>query len=68
MIKNPPIQELLVQSWGQKDPLEEEIATRSSILSWEIPWEIPWGRKRFRHDLPAKQQSDTVLSTLTALF
>ena len=23
---------------GQKDPLEEEMATRSSILAWEIPW------------------------------
>ena len=23
---------------GQKDPLEEKIATHSSILAWEIPW------------------------------
>ena len=29
---------------GQKDPLEEEIATHSSILAWEIPWtEEPGG-------------------------
>ena len=27
-----------VQSLGQEDPLEEEIATRSSILAWKIPW------------------------------
>ena len=27
-----------VQSLGQKDPLEREIATPSSILAWEIPW------------------------------
>ena len=27
-----------VQSVGQEDPLEEEIATHSSILAWEIPW------------------------------
>ena len=27
-----------VQSLGQADPLEEEMATHSSILAWEIPW------------------------------
>ena len=27
-----------VQSLGQKDPLEKETATHSSILAWEIPW------------------------------
>ena len=26
-----------VQSLGQEDPLEKEMATRSSILAWEIP-------------------------------
>ena len=31
-------QETWVQSLGQKDPLEKEIATHSSILAWEIPW------------------------------
>ena len=31
-----------VQSLGQKDPLEEEMATYSSILTWEILWtEVP---------------------------
>ena len=30
-------QELLVQSLRQEDPLEEEIATCSSILAWKIP-------------------------------
>ena len=39
MVKNPPaIQEMQVQSLDQEDPLEEEMATHSSILSWEIPW------------------------------
>ena len=39
MIKNlPAIQETLVQSLGQKDPLEKGIATHSSILTWRIPW------------------------------
>ena len=27
-----------VQSVGQEDPLEEEMATYSSILAWKIPW------------------------------
>ena len=26
------------QSLGQEDPLEEEMATQSSILAWEVPW------------------------------
>ena len=38
VVKNPPTkQERQVQSLGQEDPLEEEMATRSSILAWEIP-------------------------------
>ena len=31
-------QEKLVQSLGQEDPLEEEMATYSGILAWEFPW------------------------------
>jgi len=44
-IKNPPaMQETRVQSLGQKDPLEEGMATLSSILAWKIPWiEEPGG-------------------------
>ena len=39
LVKNPPaIQETWVQSLGWEDPLEEEMATHSSILAWEIPW------------------------------
>ena len=38
-VKNlPAMQETLVQFLGWEDPLEEEMATRSSILAWEIPW------------------------------
>ena len=33
----PTMQETLVQSLGQKDLLEKEMATHSSILAWEIP-------------------------------
>ena len=32
------MQETRVQFLGQKDPLEQEMATHSSILLWEIPW------------------------------
>ena len=31
------MQEMLVQSLGQEDPLEEEMATNSIILAWESP-------------------------------
>ena len=41
-VKNLPAmqetQEMWVRSLGQKDPLEEEMATHSSILGWRIPW------------------------------
>ena len=34
----PAVQESQVQSLGQEDPLEKEMANYSSILAWEIPW------------------------------
>ena len=38
------IQETRVQSLGQEDPLEEEMATHSSIVAWKTPWtEEPGG-------------------------
>ena len=38
MVKNlSAMQETWVRSLGGKDPLEEEMATHSSILAWEIP-------------------------------
>ena len=40
----PTMQETQVQSLGQEDPLEKEMATHSSILAWKIPWmEEPGG-------------------------
>ena len=47
-VKNSPamqeMQEMLVRSLGQEDPLEEEMATHSSLLAWRIPWtEEPGG-------------------------
>ena len=39
MAKNlPAMRETWVQSLGWEDPLEKGMATRSSILAWEIPW------------------------------
>ena len=32
------MEEIRVQSLGQEDPLEKEMATHSSILAWEVPW------------------------------
>ena len=57
MVKNLPAkQETQVQSLDQEDPLEKEMATRSSILAWRIPWtEKPGGLQSMdlqivRHD------------------
>ena len=44
-VKNPSaMQERRVQSLGQEDPLEKEMATHSRILAWEIPWTEEPGR------------------------
>ena len=57
LVKNPPaMQDTWVQSPGQEDPMEEGMATHSSILAWRIPWtEEPgglqsMGSQRARHD------------------
>ena len=56
-VKNlPAMQETQFRSLGQEDPLEEEMATRSSILVWKIPWReeprglLSMGSQRVRHD------------------
>ena len=49
--------ETRVQSLGGEEPLEEGMATHSSILAWRIPWAEEAGRlqsmgsQRVRHDL-----------------
>ena len=57
MVKNPPaMQETWVRSLGGEDPLQEGMATHSSILAWRIPWiEDPsglrsMGSQRVGHD------------------
>ena len=48
VVKNLPANagdiETWVQSLGQKDPLEEGMATRSTVLTWRIPWAEEPGR------------------------
>ena len=63
MVKNPPArQEMRVGSLGREDPLEEGMATHSSILAWRIPWteETDWlqsmGSHTVGHELVTKQQ------------
>ena len=52
----PTMQEIWVQSLGQEDLLEKEMAAHSSILAWKIPWteEPGWllfmGSQRVRHN------------------
>ena len=49
-VKNPhamqETQETRVQSMGQEDPLEKEMATHSGILAWRLQWTeepgVPW--------------------------
>ena len=50
MVKNPPAMwETWVQSLGWEDPLEEGMATHSSVLAWRIPWtEEPGGLQSMR--------------------
>ena len=38
------MKEMQAQSLGQKNPLEEKMATYSSILAWKIPWTKKLGK------------------------
>ena len=69
MLKDPPANagdiEMRVRSLGREDPLEEEMATHSSILLWKIPWTEEPGRlqsmgsQRVRHDLATEHRAHT---------
>ena len=60
------MQEMQVQSLGQKDPLEKEIVTNSSILAWEIPAAEElhglqsMGSQRVGHNLATKQYAQVL--------
>ena len=51
VVKNPPASagdiEMQVQFMDQKDSLEEDMATHSSILAWRIPWTEEPSRLQF---------------------
>ena len=58
-VKNlPAVQETRVQSLGREDPLEEEMATHSSILAWRIPMD----RRAWRVTVHGVANSQTLLS------
>ena len=60
-----------VPSLGWEDPLQKEMANRSSILAWRIPWTeepgglySPWGCKE--SDMTEHKSSSTSLTCLRA--
>ena len=70
VVQNPPAkQETPVWSLGREDPLEEEMATHSSILAWEIPQTDEHGRlqstesQSVGHNLVTKQQKNNNMHT-----
>ena len=58
----PTMQETWVQSLGQEDPLEKEMATHFSTLAWKILWMEEPGRLQ-----SMVSQSRTRLSDFTSL-
>ena len=65
MVKNPPaMRETWVHSLGWKDPLEEGMATHSSILAWRIPMEpgrlqsMGWQRVGYNCDGPHRSMAE----------
>ena len=50
LVAQMAMQETRVQSLGQEDPLEEGMATHSSILAWRIPWTEEPRDYKVRHD------------------
>ena len=66
------MQDMQVQSLGQKDPLEKKMAIHSSILAWEIPWtEEPdglqsMGLQRVGQDLATEEQQHIFINVLSA--
>ena len=77
VVKSPPVKagdaRDAVRSLGQEDPLEQEMATHSSILAWRIPWTEEPGRlqsiglHRVRNnwsDLAGRQQVGKVTNLL----
>ena len=50
------MQETQIKSLGWEDPLEEEMATHSSLVAWKIPWtEEPGGLQSLESQTELKQ-------------
>ena len=65
-VKNPPaVQMTWVQSLGQEDPLEKEMATHFSTLAWKIPWMEESGGLRSMGSRRVGQDRATSLSLFT---
>ena len=58
------VRETWVQSLGQEDPLEKEMAIHSSTVAWKIPWTEEPGRLQS----VGSQRAGTRLSELTLTF
>ena len=57
MVKNPrAMQGTLLRTLGQEDPLEEEMTTHSSILTWRIPWTKEPGGLQFMGSQKVRQR------------
>ena len=63
------MQETQVQSLGQEDPLEKEMATHSSIFTWDIPWTEEtgglqlMGSQTVRYNLSIKQHKKNYMGS-----
>ena len=56
VVKNlPAVQEIWIQYLGREDPLDEEMATHSSNLAWEIRWTEEPGKLRTVHRVTKNQ-------------
>ena len=54
-----------VQSLGREDPLEEEMATGSSILAWKMPWTVEPGGLQSMGSAEATEQALLIMSLKT---
>ena len=69
VVKKPTACQSRRQCLGLEDPLEKEMATHSSILTWKIPWTEETGRlqsmsrKKVRQDLVTKEQEEQTCTT-----
>ena len=68
-VKNPPaMRETWVQSLGWEDPLEEGMATHSSILAWRILWTEEPGRLQSMGSQRVRELSDLVTEYLIGVL